>query len=260
MVWPPRIIEMTRLLIRLMICSSLGVITTVLVAWSLALGPDPRVPRVSNEPLTGSFRWDGDGPLWSIFLFQRHGSVVLASSSSPIDRRPTLEQLQTGTQVRSMTLLADEAIPHWSRFRRTLNDAERAELRTVCAEEAYGWPMLSLGLRAESDWPMWGTNFLLSNQPRPYRTVNAIVITPSTPILRRWDLLPFGIIWRGLLLDSGLYATIWGALSFVPRPLRHMIRRKRGRCIECGYNLLGDFEQGCPECGWRREGSDEPRI
>ena len=235
-----------------MICSALGVITTVLLAWSCALGPDPSWP---DERLRGYLHWDGDGHLWMVHLLQRRGSVELYSSSSPIYRRRPgrlLERLRAGTQVLGMPLLADEAIPYWSRFHRTLNDAERAELRTVWHEHAYGWPMLSLGFRTENDWQMRGTDGMLLNQPRPFRTVDAIVTKPSTPILRRSDYLPIGIIWRGLLLDTGLYATIWLALLSVPRPLRRMIRRKRGRCIKCGYDLRGDFSAGCPECGWQR--------
>ncbi len=244
---------MTRLLIRLMICSALGVITTVLLAWSCALGPDPSWP---DERLKGYLHWDGDGHLWRVHLFQRRGSVVLFSASFPDRRRPgpSLERLQAGTQVPGMTLLADEAIPHWSRFHRTLNAAELAELRTVWHEHAYGWPMLSLEYRTESDWRTRGTNGKLLNQPRPLRMIDAIVTTPSTPILRRWDYLPIGIIWRGLLLDSGLYATIWLALLFAPRPLRRMIRRTRGLCIKCGYDLRGTSKGVCPECGAEYDG------
>ena len=39
-----------------------------------------------------------------------------------------------------------------------------------------------------------------------------------------------------------------------PFTARRIVRRKRGHCIKCGYDLRGDLERGCPECGWRREG------
>lgn len=35
--------------------------------------------------------------------------------------------------------------------------------------------------------------------------------------------------------------------------VRQSLRAKRGRCIACGYDLRGDLECGCPECGWGRE-------
>ncbi len=31
------------------------------------------------------------------------------------------------------------------------------------------------------------------------------------------------------------------------------MRRREGRCMKCGYDIKGEFERGCPECGWRRE-------
>ncbi len=35
--------------------------------------------------------------------------------------------------------------------------------------------------------------------------------------------------------------------------VRQSLRAKRGRCLACGYDLRGNLEHGCPECGWRRE-------
>ncbi len=32
----------------------------------------------------------------------------------------------------------------------------------------------------------------------------------------------------------------------------HHERRQFGHCPKCGYNLEGNVDQGCPECGWRR--------
>ena len=34
---------------------------------------------------------------------------------------------------------------------------------------------------------------------------------------------------------------------------RRYARRLGGRRLACGYDLRGDLERGCPECGWRRE-------
>ncbi len=49
------------------------------------------------------------------------------------------------------------------------------------------------------------------------------------------------------------YAALLWLLVFGPFTARRFIRRKRGRCINCGYDLRGDFSAGCSECGWRRE-------
>jgi hypothetical protein len=42
---------------------------------------------------------------------------------------------------------------------------------------------------------------------------------------------------------------IYPALVFLRGPwLRHR-RRRRGRCVQCGYSLRGNFTGICPECG-----------
>jgi len=40
------------------------------------------------------------------------------------------------------------------------------------------------------------------------------------------------------------------ALLGLPRRRRRM-RRLRGECVSCGYNLTGNVSGICPECGWR---------
>jgi hypothetical protein len=37
--------------------------------------------------------------------------------------------------------------------------------------------------------------------------------------------------------------------AFVRGPMRRWRRRRRGLCVECGYNLTGLTEARCPECG-----------
>ena len=61
-------------------------------------------------------------------------------------------------------------------------------------------------------------------------------------VLTGWVLLAAGVIW-----------------SFVWAPIYHRRwSRDRRICPKCSYNLQGTLDSGCPECGWRREGSDEP--
>ena len=67
-------------------------------------------------------------------------------------------------------------------------------------------------------------------------------------VYRQGDLvLPFRPLWPGFALDSAFY----GGLTFLvwtgPGFLRRRARRRRGRCIACGYDLRG--LAACPECG-----------
>ncbi|MEE9129209.1 MAG: hypothetical protein V3T84_04260 [Phycisphaerales bacterium] len=55
------------------------------------------------------------------------------------------------------------------------------------------------------------------------------------------------------MINTLLGATVLWLAMLAPITLRRIIRRKRGLCIKCGYDLRGDFSTGCPECGWRRD-------
>ena len=66
---------------------------------------------------------------------------------------------------------------------------------------------------------------------------------------------PFHPIWPGFAVNTIFYAAIlW--VPFAPFVLRRHIRRKRGRCPQCAYDLRSDLTSGCPECGWRREAEE----
>jgi len=64
--------------------------------------------------------------------------------------------------------------------------------------------------------------------------------------------LPLRPLWPGLIAGSVFYALILFPIVRAPSVLRRLIRRKRGRCPKCGYDLRGQHDAGCPECGWGR--------
>ncbi len=111
----------------------------------------------------------------------------------------------------------------WLGLRRSDHSGLRHEVQVLA-----GWPKLSL----RHDLP-------------------DLLIT-SLPLLRIEKVLPYRPIWPGFASNTFFYAAIlW--LPFAPLQLRRYVRAKRGHCLECGYDLRGDFATGCPECGWRRE-------
>jgi hypothetical protein len=82
---------------------------------------------------------------------------------------------------------------------------------------------------------------------------------------RRWSCsldgsLPLLPVWPGFLINTALYAAILWLLIPGPLVLRRLIRRRRGRCPKCGYDLRGQRPEvgaapgkGCPECAWNRQ-------
>ncbi|RJP40661.1 MAG: hypothetical protein C4547_02340 [Phycisphaerales bacterium] len=46
-----------------------------------------------------------------------------------------------------------------------------------------------------------------------------------------------------------LISAAWPLTALILPPLRRGLRRRRGQCIACGYNLTGLASRKCPECG-----------
>ena len=61
-----------------------------------------------------------------------------------------------------------------------------------------------------------------------------------------------GGLCRALGIPLWMPFTLFAAypvIAFIRGPLRRYRRRKRGRCIHCGYNLTGNVTGVCSECG-----------
>jgi hypothetical protein len=66
--------------------------------------------------------------------------------------------------------------------------------------------------------------------------------------------LGYDPIWPGLLVNTAFYGAILWGLWVGPGALRRGLRRRRGACVRCGYDLRGgEGSDGapavCPECG-----------
>ncbi|MEX2220074.1 MAG: hypothetical protein WD749_15085 [Phycisphaerales bacterium] len=81
---------------------------------------------------------------------------------------------------------------------------------------------------------------------------HGLALRPSTTDMGDFRVLPCRPIWRGFLLDTGVYAAAWlGVLLLIRwRPLRCAARARRGQCAACGYDRAGlAAGAACPECG-----------
>ncbi len=60
--------------------------------------------------------------------------------------------------------------------------------------------------------------------------------------------LPLRPVWPGFTVNTLFYAGIlW--LLILAFTLRRLIRRRRGLCLACGYDLRHAEHEACPECG-----------
>lgn len=62
--------------------------------------------------------------------------------------------------------------------------------------------------------------------------------------------VPTGILWTGLATNTACYATAWWLILLAPAQLRTFIRKRRGQCMRCAYDLRSTpAGSPCPECG-----------
>ncbi len=62
-------------------------------------------------------------------------------------------------------------------------------------------------------------------------------------------LLPLCPAWPGFAVNTVFYAAILWLVIPGPFALRRFLRRKRGLCVACGYDLRHADHEACPECG-----------
>lgn len=119
----------------------------------------------------------------------------------------------------------------------------------ILAEQARGWPSLAL----------WSSLQVFNESQRRFPSnlglfvagysLDGATVPADDPA--RWNrTLPLRPIWPGFAVNTVFYGTIlWLLFLVAPRTLRRQIRRRRGRCLKCGYDLRGNLDAGCPECG-----------
>ncbi len=236
---------------------ALGAITTVIVAWAIHLIVSPvgrpaevlyrrRVPeRGEGTGFLNVERRRAPGKVWLKLL------VTYPSPNGPTDVPDTLSTV----------------VPWWERHTCTPWDARGWPTDTY--DRAYvtavGWPMRAL-------WHEYRYNpaldqpptFLFFNQHPPSHTFD----TPGAFKLSMFKMdfgagvveikvpgsLPYRPIFVGFALNSLLYAGAWSVVLVVPGHLRQRSRRRRGVCIECGYDVRGVMPgAACPECGTERQ-------
>lgn len=142
--------------------------------------------------------------------------------------------------------LPEDLVPIWIGYDPELNENRRVEIWDA---EARGWPLLALWSKPRS----W---YEALDGTRHHLPTEGAIELPLSPFTDGMGdvmpkVLPLRPIWPGFSINTTLYAAIVWMLWSSPFVVRRFIRRKRGLCIKCGYDLRGHSGGGgvCPECG-----------
>ena len=142
--------------------------------------------------------------------------------------------------------LPEDLVPIWIGYDPELNENRRVEIWDA---EARGWPLLALWSKPRS----WYEALDGTRQDIPTEGAIELPLSPFTGGMGYLSkVLPLRPIWPGFAMNTLFYAVIVWVLWSSPFAARRFIRRKRGRCIKCGYDLRGSSGGGgevCPECG-----------
>ena len=206
-----------------------GAVVNVAVAWGCAewLGFNP-----------GNWQyWAVSGEVAPARLFIVFEQPGYRAVSTVLD--PSQESIDYAIEVRKDRI--ETPVPQaW------LTEITDYDPMCVSRFDAYGWPARSL----------WcGYSFLF--QQRQWRVstffgaVQLAAFAPSIsdPIWHRHHVLPYWPIWKGVVTNSVFNAGILWLLICGPLALRRLIRRRRGLCPACGYDLRHAEHGACPECG-----------
>jgi hypothetical protein len=240
-----------RVLIFTVLSLFLGLVTTWAVAWGLMLWWVPQMKTaqtlargisVPDELMmsAGGIRSPGATVMQST-VFVHEGAAIPVLRDAAFDPQPPRWSIARRAwdmgQPLPIEVVAQLAEHGRDRYAVYTND-NQPWIEFGWREVACGWPM-----RCLHGWKAAGPSSCGTiDQPEWLERISA------------WNGdLPVTPWWPGLVVNSVIYTSMWMTILVAPATTRHVLRRARGRCVRCGYNLRGDLDAGCPECGWGRE-------
>lgn len=137
-----------------------------------------------------------------------------------------------------------------NRLSQTMDDPEMPSPPAIVAQTRIGWPALAYKtFRYRSSSP--------SGRVQVYESA-----TVKLPLLRNES--PLTPVYPGAIVNALAYWFVVFVSLALPSQLTvittRRLRKHRGRCPRCAYDLRGDTDAGCPECGWNRETNAESRV
>ena len=210
---------MKRRLTKLVVFLLLGAIVNVAVAWGCATWIVPltndlaALLRQMNAPLRSDYR-----RWWA------------THAPSGFQKEPVVAVRYANVGVTHVSMWKPVAFTPEGTVDRDLVLRIRAGLPLPAVEGAY--------------WQAAGT----PTAGTPKVIPDAVVVLPANGL--KILLRP---VWPGFAINTIFYAAILWLLTLGPYTARRIIRRSRGRCIKCGYDLRGTSGGAsgrvCSECG-----------
>jgi hypothetical protein len=199
---------------------------------------------------------DGWNEIDAVELVGRDGSTQWATGAAASSWYGSQNYSPSNTPT-----LPEELLPEWAplaNLARPIPSAlPRKEERLL---EARGWPMVCLWGERKIPSPNTltpaapGGMLIFTGTGRAIQPAIGTTAAGATPGLP--PILPHNPIWGAMVVNSIFYAALFAGTYFclaIPRRFfREVSRMRRGGCIACGYDLQFNFQNGCPECGWRR--------
>lgn len=224
---------MKRRLFKLVVFLLLGASVNVALVWLYSMG------QTNSAASDSAGAMQVAGGYW-LFFSANHNSMADRIDWSGF----------TQSDAFDLIVIAEDEPPRVSRIESVLLAVQEVDRHYSIAngyEQDIGWPMRAFWCCFFwGDLPM-GSGPVFADGLQ-FRQRNATAgTTLSYPMI-----LPVHVLWPGFAVNTAFYAAIVWLLSLLPFTVRRLVRRKRGLCINCGYDLRGEFSSGCPECGWQR--------
>lgn len=234
---------------RVVVCLLLGAVTTWGVCWGVSLSDASRRP--SSQPSPSDFAWrDPASQKWVLISRDRLGPArqrlgwMFAHEDLVQEGDWAFECVQ-GRRTRAIWRVSSAKPFGIDTSRRPIHSPY---CQVICTS---GWPLQAMYHREERIGSCFGFVPPLSSPKVGITLKSAPQLEPRV--------LPLGIRPLGFAADTVLYANIWHCLIFFPALLRAALRRRRGLCAACAYDLTGIAPGApCPECGTPREATQAP--
>lgn len=234
------------------VLATLGAVTSVVVAWGLALIPHGKVTAAGPSGLIRTIGYKLSEPF--VVRFQqdvRTQETFLRWNVYPVtawdqDRIAELSQLKQSGAIDSVRndmrswerYLVASDVPELPSDLLRIAPSDPA-LRAAKFEILHGWPMRCLR----------SVTLVVGNDSGPVSQTETGVLWLGSS---RSTYLAYLPLFPGLLLNTAFYGSIYFALGLGFVSLRRTRRRRRGQCPRCAYDLRATTAPVCPECGHTR--------